>query len=136
MSIEKQVFGERPEPMDMDSPEPNATESISIGASSVSDFDGMSDTTATTPFSSYEASTGDGPPSVYNEIKVEIEDNDEGDEEVFGHPSSSFISSECFSVISFEPFNLQENFLWRGHSSGDNYLTNWSPSFSGIRRSG
>lgn len=64
-----------------ESPGPGANMSESLGASSVagSDFDGLSDTTAATPFSSCEGSTGDGPPSLCDDIKVE--DNDE--EEVF-----------------------------------------------------
>lgn len=51
----------------MDSPEPN-------DALSGSDFDGMSDTTAATPMSS---TTGDNPPSVVTEIKLEIDEESE-----------------------------------------------------------
>lgn len=74
---------ERSEKMDSDSPEPvRATESIGPSSVTGSDFDGMSDSTAATPFSSCGGSTGgDGPPSMLNDIKVEVEENE--DDEIF-----------------------------------------------------
>lgn len=91
--------------MERDSPVAGPSESLAASSVAGSDFDGLSDTTAATPYSSCEGSTGDGPPSGLEDIKVEEND----DEDVFMTHDTDF-KSECSFAIR------------RYHASSDNCL--------------